>query len=451
MRSFKFYNMQRTVSQNASSSPRSSVEPNAAPDTTQARGSRITRDRRSLTMTDVKTAVTPDRAEPSVSLRIRSSAEPVLAPAERSGVQWQTNVSDDGDISSGFSSFASSTTDLSETREKDVPILRINTGHLSSNTSSHRSPLLRSASSTSSSPKSALAEPAVTHVTVSPSKTGPAVEIVNSPAGRYDVIWDEQLGEREQSGLISPTKVDEVEPPLRPTAGIDIVTKKLSYWAWSGLEHPLQRSRSEPSLEILPVVQPQSTTMEATPSLPVPPNSMRTSQRTSGHSSQQSRQASPLPPNLNEADERLIKQISGGDHLEVPDLVPTRRDQSSSDSSDGTNSPQLLTDPKFGFHRDSVALARDRLFKTSGIQPERFARKDSLAVARARISRPKPQHEAQAMTQIAQDRPVHFFPRSGCASMRRAREQSSEEEDDNKADNRRSAHIVIVEPVKPSE
>ncbi|KAF2203395.1 hypothetical protein GQ43DRAFT_267409 [Delitschia confertaspora ATCC 74209] len=260
----------------------------------------------------------------------------------------------------------------------------------------------------------------------------PTMQIVESKSGVYEIVWDdmgpEEVSFHSDSGTPSSTRANQGSP-FTPGA-LQRVNSKLSEWSWNA-DSPNEGSSTPfrpqivvlPSDKVLPsparhfAVAPDDAVGEDGDEDEVedevedvliiaPPNSKMTSEAPSdGPSPRRSRPAST--PESRTASTMNEESDSGSSESDTDPQDPEPSDSTvlpSVPSTTDTRPPKVTAyrrrvrrpptlrrlsnmeeERKFRWHRDSVALARERMFHEGPIAPELYMKRDSIAIARKRM------------------------------------------------------------------
>lgn len=238
--------------------------------------------------------------------------------------------------------------------------------------------------------------------------TTPTMQIVESRNGCYEIIWDDVPAEYDIRLRLRSSAASQALQTVGSTAtqGLECVNSKLTEWTGDRGSQP---EPFRPKNVVFPDDDSRSLQLKCREYndedvvMPVPPNSAKTSaapSHASSHatSSRPSRTASHdgAHPKLVMEKLRLLGDDDAGTQVEVPTLVvpdpeapllvptgvfrkmkqpPAMRRLSNMEESD----------MKFRNHRDSLTLARSRIFNAGGVSPELFRHRDSIAMAKRRM------------------------------------------------------------------
>ncbi|KAF2852750.1 hypothetical protein T440DRAFT_525131 [Plenodomus tracheiphilus IPT5] len=236
----------------------------------------------------------------------------------------------------------------------------------------------------------------------------PTMQVVESKAGRHEVIWDNVSPERSiRSGERRSSSAEQAleKVTCHGKRGLDRVNTKLTDWSgtWNS-----PSSSFKPTIVVFPDddtrTRQYDCAIDDDDDLTVlaPPNSQRTS---AGPSRHQSRPASaPTTRMGSEEDEALevvpqdLSPVSIDEWAAYPEeslVVPDPDGHAGRMSHTNRRKAQIPAirklsniddaDLKFRGHRDSVTIAHSRLVRTGCASPELFAHRDSVAKARKRM------------------------------------------------------------------
>ncbi|KAF2244144.1 hypothetical protein BU26DRAFT_522847 [Trematosphaeria pertusa] len=277
--------------------------------------------------------------------------------------------------------------------------------------------------------KSSLADPAVTRtdvhvVAIAPSwsfddtadeggidPATPTMQIVESKNGCYEVIWDDVPEEHDIRLHRRSSSASQALHTFGSTAsrGLERVNTKLTEWTW-GREGPTQPFK--PQIVVFPddddrspqPPQPDCAVDDSGDLVIVPPpNSAMTSTNPSRHTSRPvstrtSREGSyddpvqTAAPNINHPHDKRYSKIEPILRTSaIPDPDATMRTLTGvgrrvkGPPADRRLSNMDESEMRFRGHRDSVTIARTRMFDVGGISPELFMHRDSVAIAKKRM------------------------------------------------------------------
>ncbi|KAF2733053.1 hypothetical protein EJ04DRAFT_296738 [Polyplosphaeria fusca] len=232
----------------------------------------------------------------------------------------------------------------------------------------------------------------------------PTMQIVESAAGCYEVIWDDiepqhdiQRARRSSSASIALRSAGS-----SPLKGLERVNSKLTEWSWGrqGLPEPFK-----PQIVVFPDDDGQDTTFDSAVDhdellIIAPPNSVRGSATVSRRASQPSIARTARTESHKELDPEEMIPLSPEQlratqaplDVPTPDASKVRPGQLIGASrrtkmpvKDRRLSNVEDSELKFRGHRDSVTLARSRIFNAGGVSPELFMHRDSVSMAKKRM------------------------------------------------------------------
>ncbi|KAF2865924.1 hypothetical protein BDV95DRAFT_612167 [Massariosphaeria phaeospora] len=275
--------------------------------------------------------------------------------------------------------------------------------------------------------KSGIADPAVTRtdvhvVAIAPSwmpgdtpnedaidPVTPTMQIVESKNGCYEVIWDDVQPEEDDIGpgrRGSTASQALHKANSSPVRGLERVNSKLTDWAWGGEDSP---KPFIPQIVVFPDDDGRTSRFDCAVEddedcmVLAPPNSQRTSANASRRpsrpgSARHSRSCSTDDAEpLSYASTRGSTPDSGIFAESQPDTIDNKRGRARPTIRKLSNLEEI--DLRFQGHRNSVTLARSRIFNDGGVSPELFMHRDSVSMAKKRM------HERNHATSFA--RPIH--------------------------------------------
>ncbi|KAF2267866.1 hypothetical protein CC78DRAFT_30934 [Lojkania enalia] len=236
----------------------------------------------------------------------------------------------------------------------------------------------------------------------------PTMQIVESNASCYEVVWDDIHAEHDverNRRSFSATQALETVASSSTTKGLERVNSKLTEWTWAS-KGP--RDRFKPQIIVFPESDGRDPSFEYSVEedgdvlIIAPPDSERPSENPSRRASQlQSTRISSsgshddlVLASLSEHIALEEKNRRKQDCLVVPDPeVLPRRPESLAGASTSSKKPSTdrrlsnidESEMKFRGHRDSVTLARARIFNAGGISPELLMHRDSVTIAKRRL------------------------------------------------------------------
>ncbi|KAF2019695.1 hypothetical protein BU24DRAFT_489603 [Aaosphaeria arxii CBS 175.79] len=239
----------------------------------------------------------------------------------------------------------------------------------------------------------------------------PTMQVVESDNGTYEVVWDDMpLIDDRRVGLPGAKTLSRLNATASLTSGargLDQVNSKLEWWWKNSNPHAI----STPRIVVFPdedegyFAELEHETRERTISLPVPPNSTTTSKDVSRHNSH--------PPSMRPSRNSSTRATGSSSESEDEPTSRAQHDQSPSNVASKIGAYDKMTFPlgigsdaehpladrrlsnmedseiKFRGHRDSMALARLRVFNAGGVSPELFMHRDSVALAKKRMQMKK--------------------------------------------------------------
>ncbi|OCK86358.1 hypothetical protein K432DRAFT_412727 [Lepidopterella palustris CBS 459.81] len=257
----------------------------------------------------------------------------------------------------------------------------------------------------------------------------PTMQVVESGNGVYEVVWDDVPTDeyKEKSRKSSAGQALQAAGSF-PLSGLERVNSKLADWSW-GKGMPKDKPKTPGQFRPETVVFPEES-HESYPSFEcaveddedliiiVPPNSegpsTHASRRTSGpgstSTSSGSRSLSYSDTENSEADQKRMKK----DSLVVPGEQDKPRVGGLIGAGKGMRKPPEIrrlsnleeADVRFRAHRDSVVLARQRIFNAGGVSPELFMHRDSVSIAKRRMM--KKNHAQSAARDVSRPPQVSF-------------------------------------------
>jgi len=232
----------------------------------------------------------------------------------------------------------------------------------------------------------------------------PTMQIVESKEGCYEVIWDDIPQDHDIRSHQRRSSASEALYTASPEAsrGLDRVNTKLKEWSF-GTGSPSEPFQSQ--IVVFPEDDGRDPQYECTVDVErdytviAPPNSERTSANHSRyHSRPPSIRRSASDPYMDdEADHTPNGALSEKPRpsalvVPSPEIPSTHPGYLTSASRRVRKPPSLRrlsnmddADLKFRGHRDSVTLARSRIFNAGGVSPELFMHRDSVSMAKKRM------------------------------------------------------------------
>ncbi|KAF2115910.1 hypothetical protein BDV96DRAFT_492338 [Lophiotrema nucula] len=232
----------------------------------------------------------------------------------------------------------------------------------------------------------------------------PTMQIVESSNGTYQVIWDDISPEHEEcrrerrSSSASQALQSATSSPLK---GLDRVNTKLTEWSW-GSRSPSDAFK--PQIVVFPDEDGRTSmsdcAIEEDGDLMIiaPPNSQRTSATASRYASQAASSRPSRSPSHDDSEtyasveDPQPQEPPKQEGLVVPDPDASPRRPGSrvgasmkKPPADRRLSNVEESEMKFRGHRDSVTLARSRIFNAGGVSPELFSHRDSIVMAKKRM------------------------------------------------------------------
>ncbi|ORY17851.1 hypothetical protein BCR34DRAFT_610738 [Clohesyomyces aquaticus] len=227
----------------------------------------------------------------------------------------------------------------------------------------------------------------------------PTMQIVESKAGCYEVVWDDVPKESSRALTRRRSTAGQAFQAASSFAskGLERVNTKLTEWTWSRDGPKAPPASFKPQIVVFPDNDGQPTRVDSAshdddlPVTGVPPNSVRTSAIPSPH---QSRPTSRLNSRSISYTDTVSDPGELSDPFTTPMVVPNPDATTSKTggylwgskpSAIHALSNMEETDQKFRGHRDSVTLARSRIFNAGGVSPELFVHRDSISMAKKRM------------------------------------------------------------------
>ena len=232
----------------------------------------------------------------------------------------------------------------------------------------------------------------------------PTMQIVESTTGCYEVIWDDLPPDDEMHAhrRSSSATLFLSTGGLKTPSSLERVNSKLAQWTWGDES---RASSFKPQTVVFPDCDGRTPhfncTIEDDEDLVViaPPNTARSSADASRYpsaaaSARDSMADSPEDSTLTEDDGTDAHSHNKKHSFIVlgTEIKPTHVG-SRIGASPGARKPSINrrlsnldnSELKFREHRDSVTLARSRIFNVGGVSPEHFMHRDSIAMAKKRM------------------------------------------------------------------
>jgi hypothetical protein len=242
-----------------------------------------------------------------------------------------------------------------------------------------------------------------------PATSTPTMQIVESKIGRYEVVWSDfpsthDIGlrsRRDSSASQSLQVAGGSVSAAGATRGLERVNTKLTEWSWSTEEQTTSTSTTtgfQPRIVVYPDedgrVERMGGAVDENEDVDffAPPNSARMSRSVSDDE-----QEEEIKLDLQEALQLPDTHFTDNTSSKRPSLVVPDPDATISRSGSRSTSTRSLpsdrrlsnvddSDVKFRGHRDSVALARSRIFNAGGlvslVAPELLTHRDRVALSR---------------------------------------------------------------------
>ncbi|KAF2190990.1 hypothetical protein K469DRAFT_735898 [Zopfia rhizophila CBS 207.26] len=240
----------------------------------------------------------------------------------------------------------------------------------------------------------------------------PTMQIVESGNGCYEVVWDDVPSDHDIRFKRHKSSTSHAlhTAGLVATCGLERVNTKLTEWSWA--RRGLKNETKSPSFKPQIVVFPDDDGRDSSPRFDcaveededlliiAAPSSERASSNTARRPSQpasarMSRSASFEDTESDpEPEAEPKKRDSKQDSLAVPNPEATNnRPGRLIGISRGIRKPPAIrrlsnmdeSEMHFRGHRDSVALARSRIFNAGGVSPQLFVHRDSVSMAKKRM------------------------------------------------------------------